>query len=52
MTSPSYVSTRGRSQLVDFAGTVINGIAPDGGLFAPATWPTLSLDDLIAGGAD
>lgn len=52
MTSPSYVSTRGRSQLVDFAGTVINGIAPDGGLFAPATWPKLSLDDLIAGGAD
>lgn len=52
MTSPSYVSTRGRSPLVDFAGTVINGIAPDGGLFAPSAWPTLSLDELTAGGAD
>ncbi|RZJ32268.1 MAG: threonine synthase [Brevundimonas sp.] len=52
MTSPSYVSTRGRSPLTDFAGTVINGIAPDGGLFAPAAWPRLDLDALIAGGAD
>ncbi|MDQ8028198.1 MAG: threonine synthase [Brevundimonas sp.] len=52
MTSPSYVSTRGRSPLTDFAGTVINGIAPDGGLFAPSVWPRLELDALIAGGAD
>lgn len=50
--SLSYVSTRGRSPLTDFAGTVINGIAPDGGLFAPAGWPRLDLDELIAGEAD
>jgi threonine synthase len=50
--SLSYVSTRGRSPLTDFAGTVINGIAPDGGLFAPSAWPRLELDALTAGGAD
>jgi threonine synthase len=50
--SLSYVSTRGRSPLTDFAGTVINGIAPDGGLFAPSNWPRLDLDDLTAGEAD
>ena len=52
MTSPSYVSTRGRSPLTDFAGTVINGIAPDGGLFAPSVWPRLELSALTADGAD
>lgn len=52
MTSPSYVSTRGRSPLTDFAGTVINGIATDGGLFAPSVWPQLDLDTLTAGEAD
>lgn len=52
MTSPSYVSTRGRSSLTDFAGTVINGIAPDGGLFAPSAWPRLDLETLTAGDAD
>lgn len=50
--SLSYVSTRGRSPLTDFAGTVINGIAPDGGLFAPSSWPRLDLETLTAGGAD
>jgi len=50
--SLSYVSTRGRSPLTDFAGTVINGIAPDGGLFAPSRWPSLDLAELTAGGAD
>ncbi|HWW12875.1 MAG TPA: hypothetical protein VN018_10170, partial [Brevundimonas sp.] len=50
--SLSYVSTRGRSPLTDFAGTVINGIAPDGGLFAPSRWPRLDLAELTAGEAD
>ena len=49
---PSYVSTRGRTAPTDFAGTVISGIAPDGGLFAPAEWPRLDLGDLVAGEAD
>ena len=48
----SYVSTRGRTAPTDFAGTVISGIAPDGGLFAPADWPRLDIDELVAGGAD
>ncbi len=36
-----YVSTRGLAPPCDFAGTVIDGIASDGGLFAPARWPRL-----------
>lgn len=38
-----YVSTRGLAPPCDFAGTVIDGIASDGGLFAPARWPRLEL---------
>lgn len=36
-----FVSTRGLAPPCDFAGTVIDGIASDGGLFAPARWPRL-----------
>ncbi|HWQ86744.1 MAG TPA: threonine synthase [Brevundimonas sp.] len=38
-----YVSTRGLAPPCDFAGTIIDGIASDGGLFAPARWPRLDL---------
>lgn len=38
-----YVSTRGLAPPCDFAGTIIDGIASDGGLFAPAQWPRLDL---------
>jgi threonine synthase len=34
-----YTSTRGRSPSVDIAGAIINGIAPDGGLYVPESWP-------------
>lgn len=48
----TYVSTRGLAPPCDFAATVIDGMAPDGGLFAPARWPTLDLATLTADGAD
>lgn len=42
--SARYVSTRGQSAETDFADALLRGIAPDGGLYMPAAWPTLSPD--------
>lgn len=39
-----YISTRGSSPKVDFAGALLNGLAPDGGLYVPEVWPTLAFD--------
>ncbi len=50
--TPSYVSTRGTTPPQDFAGTVISGMAPDGGLFAPTAWPRLDLAALTRDAAD
>lgn len=36
-----YVSTRGDAPEADFAGALLRGMAPDGGLYMPAAWPTL-----------
>ena len=41
-----YVSTRGQAPARDFAGVLLAGLAEDGGLFVPETWPTLSPADL------
>ncbi len=51
MTSSSarYVSTRGRSPEADFAEALLRGIAPDGGLYMPAAWPTLPADAWATG---
>jgi threonine synthase len=48
MSTPRYISTRGGGAPVDFAEALLNGIAPDGGLYAPQAWPTLS-DAELAG---
>jgi len=37
----SYLSTRGDTAPTDFAEALLRGIAPDGGLYMPAAWPTL-----------
>jgi len=37
-----YVSTRGIAPAKDFAGVLLAGLAEDGGLYVPETWPTLS----------
>lgn len=36
-----YVSTRGAAPAADFEGVVLAGLAPDGGLYVPARWPSL-----------
>ena len=41
-----YVSTRGQAPARDFAGVLLAGLAEDGGLFVPETWPSLSPAEL------
>ena len=36
-----YRSTRGGAEPVDFTGALVNGLAPDGGLYVPDSIPTL-----------
>lgn len=40
-----YVSTRDKNRRVTSAYAIANGIAPDGGLYCPATFPALSHED-------
>jgi threonine synthase len=37
-----YISTRGQASPRDFAGVLLAGLAEDGGLFVPETWPSFS----------
>ncbi len=43
-----YISTRGQAPVRDFAGVLLAGLAEDGGLYVPETFPSLSPDDLRA----
>ena len=43
-----YVSTRGETGSLDFAQVMLAGLARDGGLYMPESWPKLS-DETIAG---
>jgi len=36
-----YVSTRGDAPVLDFGGTLLAGLAADGGLYVPEQWPRL-----------
>ncbi len=40
-----YISTRGQAPVRDFAGVLLAGLAEDGGLFMPESWPQLSAAD-------
>ena len=40
-----YVSTRGQAASRDFESVLLAGLAEDGGLFVPETWPTLTPAD-------
>ena len=40
-----YISTRGQAPARDFAGVLLAGLAEDGGLFMPETWPTFAAAD-------
>jgi threonine synthase len=41
-----YISTRGSAPALDFEGATLAGLASDGGLYVPRTWPTLSREDI------
>ena len=43
-----YISTRGESTAPDFSAVLLAGLAEDGGLFLPETWPHFSHADLRA----
>lgn len=40
-----YISTRGQSPAVSFGAALSQGLAPDGGLYMPESWPSLPLSD-------
>ena len=41
-----YVSTRGTAETLGFEDVVLAGLARDGGLYLPATWPVLSPEQI------
>jgi threonine synthase len=43
-----YVSTRGSAPELGFCDVLLAGLARDGGLYVPAEWPQLSLDEIRA----
>jgi len=43
-----YVSTRGEAPALDFVAVMLAGLARDGGLFVPETWPAV-MNEAIAG---
>jgi threonine synthase len=43
-----YVSTRGRSEPQAFLPILLGGLAPDGGLYLPETYPSVSREELAA----
>ena len=43
-----YVSTRGQAPVRDFTGVLLAGLAEDGGLYVPETWPRLTHADWCA----
>ena len=43
-----YVSTRGQAPSLDFAEVTLAGLASDGGLYVPESWPQFSAQDIAA----
>ncbi|MBB4609862.1 threonine synthase [Sphingomonas yabuuchiae] len=41
-----YHSTRGSAPVLDFRGATLAGLASDGGLYVPETWPTLTRQEI------
>lgn len=44
----NYISTRGEAPAVSFTEALLGGIAPDGGLYLPETWPRLTAPGIAA----
>lgn len=42
----NYISTRGNVSPQSFTDVLLQGLAPDGGLFIPETWPKFDMDQL------
>src|SRR5690242_9601083 len=40
-----FISTRGQSPAVSFGAALTQGLAPDGGLYVPESWPKLAIAD-------
>ena len=43
-----YISTRGKAPALDFDDALLAGLARDGGLYLPESWPRFSADDIRA----
>ncbi len=43
-----YISTRGSAPTLDFRAATLAGLAADGGLYVPAKWPQMSIDEIRA----
>ena len=43
-----YVSTRGSAPALGFEDVTLAGLASDGGLYLPETWPSFSRDEIAA----
>jgi threonine synthase len=43
-----FVSTRGRAPALGFSDTILAGLASDGGLYLPQTWPQIGADEIAA----
>ena len=48
----NYIGTRGFREPRTFAGALLDGLAPDGGLYVPETYPTPDFDLAAAAGGD
>ena len=44
--SLKYISTRGHQEKLEFHDVIFEGLAPDGGLYVPETWPRLDNDTI------
>jgi len=43
-----YISTRGAAPALDFEAVTLAGLASDGGLYLPESWPSMSRDEIAA----
>jgi len=43
-----FISTRGQAPVLGFSDAVLAGLAADGGLYVPQTWPQISADEIAA----
>jgi threonine synthase len=43
-----YISTRGEAPVLDFEGAMLSGLARDGGLYLPETFPQVSREEMLA----